>query len=902
IMVDGSELGWETSELPDEFNYEALHTIRVEKKESEVKVFVDGMHKQTRNVESLAGGAIGYTTNNVQAEFGYIATSNHVDGSNIFEVHKPLPGSVEAVHYSNYHAVGEVNDTYRKDEVDIRPNSEGGYSAHLAEQEWLEYNVNIESDSTYSFNVRVAAEANAKIRILLDGETDLTGAVDVANSGNEWRNLTLNNISLAEGKHTLKVEVISGEVNFAKLDVNKYEDAPIYFEDFNSGVAEGWQQFEGSWRVDTGNINTDVFDGYKPIPGNVQAAYYITGGEGVAYHDTTPQNIGGERRDDAVDIRTKPGGGTAVGWNQTGEWLKYNVDIKSAGLYDLKMEYGTTFTSGKVRFWLDDEIDLTGVVDVPSTGDWNNWRELTIKDVELPEGKHTLKVEIVEGEYDIAKFNFSSNSIYQPIPGSFASNATLAQGETHTVKVKPEEAGVYDLDFIGKNTTTNTQVKFILNNDVVLGEYSLTDPITLELPAGEQELSLEIVSGELSFTTLHFHTFAEAHALPGKIMAVDYMLGGEGVAYHDKTVANIGGQYRFDTVDIRNHPDGSFNIGWNQPGEWYKYKVDIATSGNYVMEMAVATTIPGTQVRVWLDDEVDLTGIITVPQTGNWDNWVSFIKDGITLPAGEHTIKVETISGEFDFHHISFHDASDYEIVEQEGTLRSGAGTYGKMTYGDSAWHDYIVEADLQVVDGNGDGGILFRVQNPVDGKELNHNSADMLQGYVAFINQGGVHLGKFNYNWQYITGASLDVPIDEFQHVKVVAEGTNIKVYVDDMETPKIDYTDNSANAYTHGKIGVRSFLSDTKYDNIYMRPLDPTVDSVRELIDYFYEEDEIEHSLYQLVQNKLRQAEHHNSKGRGDMAAKFLSDIISHLEKQSSKITDRASEKIKVMIEDLK
>src|SRR5690606_39535863 len=84
--------------------------------------------------------------------------------------------------------------------------------------------------------------------------------------------------------------------------------------------------------------------------------------------------------------------------------------------------------------------------------------------------------------------------------------------------------------------------------------------------------------------------------------------------------------------------------------------------------------------------------------------------------------------------------------------------------------------------------------------------------------------------------------------------------LYDVEMETQKIEYTDNSDNAYTHGKIGVRSFLSDTKYDNIYMRPLDPTVDSVRELIDYFYEEDEIEHSLYQLVQNKLRQAEHHN------------------------------------------
>ena len=59
---------------------------------------------------------------------------------------------------------------------------------------------------------------------------------------------------------------------------------------------------------------------YKPlsVPGRIQAEDYNLGGEGVAYHDTTPGNTGGAYRQDDVDIetgwrrhRTSAGSGTA---------------------------------------------------------------------------------------------------------------------------------------------------------------------------------------------------------------------------------------------------------------------------------------------------------------------------------------------------------------------------------------------------------------------------------------------------------------------------------------------------------------------------------------------------------------------------------------------------------------
>ncbi|KRG11876.1 glycoside hydrolase, partial [Lederbergia galactosidilytica] len=307
-----------------------------------------------------------------------------------------------------------------------------------------------------------------------------------------------------------------------------------------------------------------------------------------------------EFRNDAIDSQPDPDGGYAIHELKKGEWIKYNVNISESNKYGLDFIANNFDEDTKIRISLDDEIDVIESFTIPVTDGEKDWENISISDLDLPQGKYTLK--------------------------------------------------------------------------------------------------LEVIDGELTFTKMIFHTFDRTHSLPGKVMAVDYMTGGEGVAYHDKTPRNIGGKYRFDHVDIRNHPDGTFNIGWNQTDEWYKYNVDIAKDGDYVLDINVATKQQDGQVRLWLDDEIDLTGVINIPRTGEWDDWASVIKENISLPAGKHTIKVETVNGEFDFHHFSFLEQDQYQEVEQEGVYRSGAGTFGKSVIGDSAWHNYIVGADVQVV------------------------------------------------------------------------------------------------------------------------------------------------------------------------------------------------------------
>lgn len=135
----------------------------------------------------------------------------------------------------------------------------------------------------------------------------------------------------------------------------------------------------------------------------------------------------------------------------------------------------------------------------------------------------------------------------------------------------------------------------------------------INLPEGEHTIKVQVVQGEFDFSKMISHTFDEYKNLPGKIAAVYYITGGEDIAYHDRTPENIGGEFRNGSVDIRTHPDGTYNIGWNQPGEWYKYNVNISEIDTFTMDMLVTTDIESSQVKLWLDGEIDLTGVIDVP-------------------------------------------------------------------------------------------------------------------------------------------------------------------------------------------------------------------------------------------------------------------------------------------------
>ncbi|MHC4504471.1 MAG: InlB B-repeat-containing protein, partial [Planctomycetota bacterium] len=148
-------------------------------------------------------------------------------------------------------------------------------------------------------------------------------------------------------------------------------------------------------------------------------------------------------------------------------------------------------------------------------------------------------------------------------------------------------------------------------------------------------------------------------AIPGRIEAEDYDVGGEGVAYHDTTAGNTGGDYRTDDVDVETTGDagGGHNVGWTVGGEWLEYTVEVAASGNYSIEVRVACSGTGGAFHIAFDG-VDLTGPISIPATGGWQTYQTVTAPDVSLAAGTHVMRLEMGSNQGNINYIDVTDAA----------------------------------------------------------------------------------------------------------------------------------------------------------------------------------------------------------------------------------------------------
>ncbi len=147
-----------------------------------------------------------------------------------------------------------------------------------------------------------------------------------------------------------------------------------------------------------------------PVPGRIEAEDFDTGGEGIAYHDTEPQNLGmAYRPDEGVDLEGADGGGFDVFWIVAGEWLEYTFEVDEPGMYDF-ISYVST-VPGFGNFTLSvDNVDVSGQVDVLSTGGWQFWTPLPVEHVSLEAGVHILRLDF-DSDTDLTGWLFSLNYI-----------------------------------------------------------------------------------------------------------------------------------------------------------------------------------------------------------------------------------------------------------------------------------------------------------------------------------------------------------------------------------------------------------------------------------------------------------------------------------------------------------
>jgi uncharacterized delta-60 repeat protein len=198
--------------------------------------------------------------------------------------------------------------------------------------------------------------------------------------------------------------------------------------------AGGTQSEPALARYQLSATTTPTRSPFNGVPVNVtdgvSAVQFDTGGEGVAYHDTESQNLGGAYRpNEGVDIQYT---GDAfhpnlVSFVKAGEWLEYTVNVTETATYDIDVLAAHLKNGGRFHLAIDGK-DVTGPLTVPNTGSWTTFRNVQKRGVALTAGTHVLRLAFdangdigYVGNFDKLVFNKvvapGPQSPFYPTPG-----------------------------------------------------------------------------------------------------------------------------------------------------------------------------------------------------------------------------------------------------------------------------------------------------------------------------------------------------------------------------------------------------------------------------------------------------------------------------------------------------
>ena len=227
----------------------------------------------------------------------------------------------------------------------------------------------------------------------------------------------------------------------------------------------------------------------QTIPGTLACVDYDMGNVGVSYFDTGYENIhglgsgewgnqGGSYRNDGVDIEASndsEGPPYNVGWIETGEWLKFTVDVAYDGTYSVRARVAAPQEGGALGLSVDGNPVATSI-SIPNTGGWKRWVWQSLPEINLSRGKHALKLQFLQGGFNVSALQFIPKS--NGVKGSFFE------------QVKPDV-------WLGQNYpnpfTTSTEIPILLTSakklDIKI--YNISGKLVKRIFSGERPANLQ---------------------------------------------------------------------------------------------------------------------------------------------------------------------------------------------------------------------------------------------------------------------------------------------------------------------------------------------------------------------------------------------------------------------------
>ena len=357
---------------------------------------------------------------------------------------------------------------YRNDGVDIAdtkdpdPSSNGYYVGWTADNEWMQYTATVDSTAAYSVNFRFASpSAGTKIRLQVNG-ADVSSAITLPATGGyqSWSTYTLNDIIMNKGTQKIKVFFDKAGANFGYLSFTlqkKTEDVSLIglsaqtfgeteliYLNCNKHIIDTTLKTTGFTCLVNGNsvsissikLNPDnksqIIIGLSEHIADIDEIKLSYANGKVSAFDGTllqsftnlavknnlpvftkvPGKIEAEafsfNQGLAVEKTTDVGGGSNIGYTNTGDYLDYRVRVLKSARFYMEMRVACLNAAGKVEI---QQISTTGTIlntaqlNVPVTGGWQVWQTVGTN-INLTEGVCTIRIKILQPEFNINWFNF----------------------------------------------------------------------------------------------------------------------------------------------------------------------------------------------------------------------------------------------------------------------------------------------------------------------------------------------------------------------------------------------------------------------------------------------------------------------------------------------------------------
>jgi len=282
-------------------------------------------------------------------------------------------------------------------------------------------------------------------------------------------------------------------------------------------IIKNWGTSIGSGGGSTGGNGGGITEGNcgtVSIPGNIDAENFCEL-KGIKFQATSDE-----------------GAGENLGWVDPGDWIKYRIKVPYAGRYKVSYRVASEPGGGVIQLEKAGGSPVYGVIDVDSTGGWQNWKTISHV-VELPAGDQVIALSAPSGKWNLnwidvesTQGNEGNNSVlrieaekYGDMQGIQLENTSDSGGgrnvgwtdsgdwmSYYNLPIPPSDTGAYEVSYRVASTVGSGEIQLEKpGGSQVYGKIDVpntngwqnwkTISHQVYIPAGSSEIAISVPSG-----------------------------------------------------------------------------------------------------------------------------------------------------------------------------------------------------------------------------------------------------------------------------------------------------------------------------------------------------------------------------------------------------------------------